>query len=180
MTSLEALLKEGTKVLEEKKIQEARLDAWLLLEYVTGVSRALYFADPKKAVEEEKAEEYRKLIVLRAGHIPLQHITHQAYFMGFEFYVDENVLVPRQDTETLVEKALEILENQEKPRILDMCTGSGCILLSLLAMKEGASGTGADISPLALKVAKQNAKGLNVADRAEFVESDLFLSTFFA
>ena len=71
MTSLEALLKEGTKVLEEKKIQEARLDAWLLLEYVTGVSRALYFADPKKAVEEEKAEEYRKLIVLRAGHIPL-------------------------------------------------------------------------------------------------------------
>ena len=81
MTSLEALLKEGTKVLEEKKIQEARLDAWLLLEYVTGVSRALYFADPKKAVEEEKAEEYRKLIVLRAGHIPLQHITHQAYFM---------------------------------------------------------------------------------------------------
>lgn len=180
MTSLEALLKEGTKVLEEKKIQEARLDAWLLLEYVTGVSRALYFADPKKAVEEEKAEEYRKLIVLRAGHIPLQHITHQAYFMGFEFYVDENVLVPRQDTETLVEKALEILENQEKPRILDMCTGSGCILLSLLAMKEGASGTGADISPLALKVAKQNAKGLNVADRAEFVESDLFLSPFFA
>ena len=125
MTSLEALLKEGTKVLEEKKIQEARLDAWLLLEYVTGVSRALYFADPKKAVEEEKAEEYRKLIVLRAGHIPLQHITHQAYFMGFEFYVDENVLVPRQDTEALVEKALEILENQEKPRILDMCTGSG-------------------------------------------------------
>ena len=163
MTSLEALLKEGTKVLEEKKIQEARLDAWLLLEYVTGVSRALYFADPKKAVEEEKAEEYRKLIVLRAGHIPLQHITHQAYFMGFEFYVDENVLVPRQDTETLVEKALEILENQEKPRILDMCTG-----------------TGADVSPLALKVAKQNAKGLNVADRAEFVESDLFLSPFFA
>ena len=180
MTSLEALLKEGTKVLEEKKIQEARLDAWLLLEYVTGVSRALYFADPKKAVEEEKAEEYRKLIVLRAGHIPLQHITHQAYFMGFEFYVDENVLVPRQDTEALVEKALEILENQEKPRILDMCTGSGCILLSLLAMKEGASGTGADVSPLALKVAKQNAKGLNVADRAEFVESDLFLSPFFA
>ena len=180
MTSLEALLKEGTKVLEEKKIQEARLDAWLLLEYVTGVSRALYFADPKKPVEEEKAEEYRQMIGLRASHIPLQHITHQAFFMGFEFYVDENVLVPRQDTETLVEKALEILKDQEKPRILDMCTGSGCILLSLLAMKEGASGTGADVSPLALKVAKQNAEGLNVADRAEFVESDLFLSPFFA
>lgn len=98
--------------------------------------------------------------------------------MGFEFYVDENVLVPRQDTETLVEKALEILENQEKPRILDMCTGSGCILLSLLAMKEGHPEQALTFPLLALKVAKQNAKGLNVADRAEFVESDLFLSPF--
>ena len=179
MTSLEALLKEGTKVLEEKKIQEARLDAWLLLEYVTGVSRALYFADPKKAVEEEKAEEYRKLIVLRAGHIPLQHITHQAYFMGFEFYVDENVLVPRQDTETLVEKALEILENQEKPRILDMCTGSGCILLSFLMERPDAVGTGVDISEGALAVAKQNRVHLQLEDRAEFVQSDLFSGGYF-
>lgn len=180
MISLEALLKEGTAVLEKNKIQEARLDAWLLLEYVTGVSRALYFADPKEEASEEKAETYRQLISLRASHIPLQHITHQAYFMGFEFYVDENVLVPRQDTETLVEKALEILKEQEKPRILDMCTGSGCILLSLLALKEEASGMGADVSPGALLVAKRNAEALNVADRAEFVESDLFLSPFFA
>ena len=179
MISLEALLKEGTTVLEENKIQEARLDAWLLLEYVTGISRALYYADPGKMLEKEKAEEYRQLIRQRAEHIPLQHITHQAYFMGFEFYVNENVLIPRQDTETLVEKALEILQRQDKPRILDMCTGSGCILLSILAMKENAIGTGADVSDKALLVAKRNAEGLNVADRAEFVESDLFLSPFF-
>ena len=179
MISLDALLKEGTTVLEENKIQEARLDAWLLLEYVTGISRALYYADPGKMLEKEKAEEYRQLIRQRAEHIPLQHITHQAYFMGFEFYVNENVLIPRQDTETLVEKALEILQRQDKPRILDMCTGSGCILLSILAMKENAIGTGADVSDKALLVAKRNAEGLNVADRAEFVESDLFLSPFF-
>lgn len=179
MISLEALLKEGTTVLEENKIQEARLDAWLLLEYVTGISRALYYADPGKMLEKEKAEEYKQLIRQRAEHIPLQHITHQAYFMGFEFYVNENVLIPRQDTETLVEKALEILQGQDKPRILDMCTGSGCILLSILAMKENAIGTGADVSDKALLVAKRNAEGLNVADRAEFVESDLFLSPFF-
>ena len=179
MISLEALLKEGTTVLEENKIQEARLDAWLLLEYVTGISRALYYADPGKMPEKEKAEEYRQLIRQRAEHIPLQHITHQAYFMGFEFYVNENVLIPRQDTETLVEKALEILQGQDKPRVLDMCTGSGCILLSILAMKENAIGTGADVSDKALLVAKRNAEGLNVADRAEFVESDLFLSPFF-
>ena len=179
MISLEALLKEGTTVLEENKIQEARLDAWLLLEYVTGISRALYYADPGKMPEKEKAEEYRQLIRQRAEHIPLQHITHQAYFMGFEFYVNENVLIPRQDTETLVEKALEILQGQDKPRVLDMCTGSGCILLSILAMKENAIGTGADVSDKALLVAKRNAEGLNVADRAEFVESDLFSSPFF-
>ena len=115
MTSLETLLKEGTKVLEQQKIQEAGLDAWLLLEYVTGVSRAFYFAHSDDVIEEEKAEEYRNLIQKRAEHIPLQHITHQAYFMGFEFYVNENVLVPRQDTETLVEKALELLKGKKAP-----------------------------------------------------------------
>ena len=178
--TLRNLYQSGTEKLEKAGIREAKLDAWYLLEYKTGISRAVFFADPDREVEEEKAESYQKDICTRARRIPLQHITGEQEFMGLNFKVNENVLVPRQDTETLVEKALEILENQEKPRILDMCTGSGCILLSLLAMKEGASGTGADISPLALKVAKQNAKGLNVADRAEFVESDLFLSPFFA
>lgn len=179
MTSLETLLKEGTKVLEQHEIQEARLDAWLLLEYVTGVSRAFYFAHSDDVVEEKKATAYRKAIAKRAEHVPLQHITHQACFMGFEFYVNENVLVPRQDTETLVEKALEILKGRKSPRILDMCTGSGCILLSLLALTEAAHGVGADVSPMALQVAKKNADSLGVADRADFVESDLFLAPFF-
>ena len=157
MTSLETLLKEGTKVLEQHKIQEARLDAWLLLEYVTGMNRAFYFAHSADGIEEEKADRYRELIWKRAGHIPLQHITHQAYFMGFEFYVNQNVLVPRQDTETLVEKALEVMKGKKTPGILDMCTGSGCILLSLLALTGDAYGVGADVSPLALQVADKNA-----------------------
>lgn len=179
MTSLETLLKEGTKVLEQQKIQEAGLDAWLLLEYVTGVSRAFYFAHSDDVIEEEKAEEYRNLIQKRAEHIPLQHITHQAYFMGFEFYVNENVLVPRQDTETLVEKALELLKGKKAPEILDMCTGSGCILLSLLALMQDACGVGVDISPQALLVAEKNARNLEVDKRARLVESDLFSSPFF-
>lgn len=90
MTSLEILLKEGTKVLEQHKIQEARLDAWLLLEYVTGMNRAFYFAHSADGMDEEKADRYRELIRKRAAHVPLQHITHQAYFMGFEFYVNQN------------------------------------------------------------------------------------------
>ena len=179
MTSLETLLKEGTKVLEQHKIQEARLDAWLLLEYVTGMNRAFYFAHSADGIEEEKADRYRELIRKRAAHVPLQHITHQAYFMGFEFYVNQNVLVPRQDTETLVEKALEVMKGKKTPGILDMCTGSGCILLSLLALTGDAYGVGADVSPLALQVANKNAVSLEVSDRAVFVESDLFSSAFF-
>ena len=179
MMSLEALLKEGTKVLEEHELQEARLDAWLLLEYVTGVNRAFYFAHSDDQVAEEKVTAYREAVAKRASHVPLQHITHQAWFMGYEFYVNQNVLAPRQDTETLVEKALEILKGKNAPRILDMCTGSGCILLSLLALKEDAYGVGVDVSRPALQVAERNAAGLQVADRAELVESDLFLSPFF-
>lgn len=179
MTSLETLLKEGTKVLEQHKIQEARLDAWLLLEYVTGMNRAFYFAHSADGMDEEKADRYRELIRKRAAHVPLQHITHQAYFMGFEFYVNQNVLVPRQDTETLVEKALEVMKGKKTPGILDMCTGSGCILLSLLALTGDAYGVGADVSPLALQVADKNAVSLEVSDRAVFVESNLFSSAFF-
>ena len=180
MTSLETLLKEGTKVLEQHKIQEARLDAWLLLEHVTGMNRAFYFAHSADGMDEEKADRYWELIRKRAAHVPLQHITHQAYFMGFEFYVNQNVLVPRQDTETLVEKALEVMKGKKTPRILDMCTGSGCILLSLLALTGDAYGVGADVSPLALQVADKNAVSLEVSDRAVFVESNLFSSAFFS
>ena len=179
MTSLETLLKEGTKVLEQHKIQEARLDAWLLLEYVTGMNRAFYFAHSADGMDEEKADRYRELIRKRAAHVTLQHITHQAYFMGFEFYVNQKLLFPRQDTETLVEKALEVMKGKKTPRILDMCTGSGCILLSLLALTGDAYGVGADVSPLALQVADKNAVSLEVSDRAVFVESNLFSSAFF-
>ena len=115
-----------------------------------------------------------ELISRRAGHIPLQHLTHQAFFMGYEFYVDENVLVPRQDTETLTESALECMETEKNPHILDMCTGSGCILISLLKEREDAYGTGVDLSEGALKVAVRNAQTLGVEERAEFIKSDLF------
>ena len=180
MMTLETLLKEGTKILKEKEIQDAALDAWLLLEYVTSKSRAYYFAHQEETVEEEKAVQYRNLIGQRAKHIPLQHLTHQACFMGFEFYVNENVLIPRQDTEVLVEKALEILKERKAPKILDMCTGSGCILLSILGLKEDARGTGADISEEALKVAGRNAAALKIEEKAQFIESDLFSHPFFA
>lgn len=139
--TLTGLLKKGQMILAQAGIKEAGLDAWLLLEYVTGKSRAYYFAYGEESVTESVAERYLELISRRAGHIPLQHLTHQAFFMGHEFYVDKNVLVPRQDTETLVESALECMKAVKNPYILDMCTGSGCILISILKERADAHGT---------------------------------------
>lgn len=172
--TLTGLLKKGQTILAQAGIEEAGLDAWLLLEYITGKSRAYYFAHGEECVTNENADRYLKLIHRRADHIPLQHLTHQAFFMGYEFYVDDQVLVPRQDTETLVEAGLECMREKNSPRILDMCTGSGCILLSLLKEIPDAVGTGVDLSHQALEVAKRNAVSLEVTDRAAFIKSDLF------
>ena len=103
--TLQMIYKEGAETLEHAWIPDAKLDAWYLLEYVTGISWASYFGDPKREVPEEQAESYREVILRRAGHIPLQHITGEQEFMGYSFLVNPDVLIPRQDTETLTEEA---------------------------------------------------------------------------
>lgn len=180
MKTLDGLLKDGIAVLEASGNGEARLDAWLLLEYVTKISRAYFFAHSDEEVTEETAERYQELCQKRAQHIPLQHLTNQAFFMGYEFFVNEYVLIPRQDTEILVEEAEKRLQNVENKEILDMCTGSGCILLSILADMEKLRGTGVDISREALDVAEKNARNLKVEERVQFIESNLFLGDFFS
>lgn len=175
----EALLKEGQEILEDAGIEEAGLDAWLLLEYESGKNRAYYFAHCKEEAEEGIKAPYMEKIQRRAERMPLQHLTHQGYFMGYEFYVNENVLVPRQDTEILVEEALSLIKEKESPQILDMCTGSGCILLSLLLEREDAKGTGADLSEKALCVAEKNRETYHLEERSELIKSDLFQSEYF-
>ena len=115
----------GQEQLKKAGIDDAILDAWYLLEFVTGVSRAVYFLDNNKQLGEEREKKYCDYVTRRAAHIPLQHITGTQEFMGFEFCVNEHVLVPRQDTEALVESVLENLKPGRD--MLDMCTGSGCI-----------------------------------------------------
>lgn len=168
--TLQMIYKEGAEILEHAGIPDAKLDAWYLLEYVTGISRASYFGDPKREVPKEQAESYREVILRRAGHIPLQHITGEQEFMGYPFLVNPDVLIPRQDTETLVEEALKMAAPGMKA--LDMCTGSGCILISLLKLCPGLLGTGCDISQKALETARENARRLDV--EAEWIQSDLF------
>lgn len=186
MTIKEAC-REGERRLRAAGIEEAALDAWYLLEFVTGISRAVYFADGSRLMDEEQEKTYFSLIDKRKTRIPLQHLTGVQEFMGLEFRVNEHVLIPRQDTETLVEAALDYLNKKpwnqdnlenvafQEQRILDMCTGSGCILLSLMRLAQNPEtirGIGADLSGEALKVAETNAGHLGVA--ADFVQTDLF------
>ncbi|MDY4671210.1 MAG: peptide chain release factor N(5)-glutamine methyltransferase [Oliverpabstia sp.] len=172
MSTWREALKEGEERLLRAGIPEGKYDAWALMEFAFAMEKSYYFLHEDDRIEEEQLEAYRKLIAKREKRIPLQQILGSAWFMGYEFYVNDQVLIPRFDTEILVEEAGKLLKPEMK--ILDLCTGSGCILLSLLAEHRELKikGTGVDISPPALAVAKENRKRLQV--EAEFVESDLF------
>lgn len=178
ISTFQTIYREGKEQLELSGVPDADLDAWYLLEFVTGISKARYYGNPEAGMEEEEVLRYRDVIRQRAERIPLQHITGEQEFMGFSFQVNEHVLIPRQDTETLVEEALGVLK--PKMEILDLCTGSGCILLSLLKLGEkqgiaGLKGTGADISREALKVAEENGRRLEIpGDQLAWVRGDLF------
>lgn len=166
---------EGKKTLEKAGIADSRADAWLLMEYVTGMTRAVYFLRETEEMPKDQAARYREMIQRRAQHIPLQHITHEAWFYGLKLYVDSYVLTPRQDTEVLVEEVLleaGKMQADGRFRILDMCTGSGCILLALLSVLKEAEGTGADLSEEALAVAERNSRELDIP--ALWKISDLF------
>lgn len=172
MTTIRELWETGTELLEKSGIEEARLDAWLLLEFRLGISRSAYWTDPERPVSAQDQEQVMELYRRRAQRIPLQHVTGEAWFYGRRFLVNENVLIPRQDTEILVEETLKRLEGQSRPFIVDLCTGSGCILLTLLKEREDASGLGVDISEEALKMAAENAR-LTGAERAVFSRLDV-------
>ena len=166
----------GIEMLEKAGVIDARIDARLLLEFVCGTSQHDLLLNGNREVKEEDEAAYKACISRRSERIPLQHITGVQSFMGFDFAVNEHVLTPRQDTEVLVEETLKVLKPGMK--VLDMCTGSGCILLSLLALSEGCKGVGADISKEALQVACQNHSKIETQCGEElaatFVESDLF------
>lgn len=152
------IYEEGREALRGAGIPEAELDARLLLEYVCGTDRNTLLVHGDREVASPEQERYLRLIQGRADRVPLQYLTGSQEFMGLEFSVNRKTLIPRQDTEILVEEALRNLH--DGMRVLDLCTGSGCILISLLAFSNNCQGVGADISPEALEVAEGNARRL--------------------
>lgn len=167
--------KAGAARLREAGIEEAELDARLLLEFVCGTDRNTLLVHGDREVSSEEYGRYEALVTARAAHTPLQHLTGEQEFMGLTFLVNDKVLVPRQDTEVLVEEALKNLH--DGMRILDLCTGSGCILLSLLQYSNDCVGVGVDLSVEALAVARENYARLR-KERPEmeavFLDGDLF------
>lgn len=161
----------GAAILADAGITDAEYDSFALLEYITGMDRTAYILNGSKSVPEDIAERYDAVIDRRSSHIPLQHITGQAWFYGRSFNVNSDVLVPRQDTEVLVSEALKVIN--AKDSVLDMCTGSGCIIITLALEKKLGRALGADISEAALKVASGNREKLG-ADDVTFVKSNIF------
>lgn len=180
--SLKNAYKEGKEILAKAGITEADLDAWYLLEFVTGITKARYYMDPDQSMDPEAWKKYKEYLEKRRNHIPLQHITGSQEFMGLEFLVNEHVLIPRQDTEVLVEEALEMNETRDiQIKRLFATVGyvyrSGCILLSVMHYAEQKGifieGTGVDFSEQVLMVAQKNEKHLRSTKKDENGKSEL-------
>lgn len=173
------IIKKAIDILSEEGISDALTDAWLLSEYCLGINKQKYYMDMNIQIEEADYEKYMKCVERRKNHIPLQYITGIQEFMGLTFKVNEHVLIPRQDTELLVEKAMKAVEKIKKSRgtndeikVLDMCTGSGCIAVSVAKFCEKTKVTAVDISMETLRVARENAENNKV--EIDFIQSDLF------
>lgn len=172
------LVKQGQLNLFKAGINDHDYDAWILVEKICRISRTEYFAKMQEEVPDDIKEEFFKAIKKRTTHYPLQYIVGEWEFMGLPFKVNENVLIPRQDTELLVEKTINVINedfNTEKSeiKVLDMCTGSGCIAISIADMVPNIKVTAVDLSVNALKIAKKNAD-LNKVTNISFINSDLF------
>ena len=167
--TFEGALEYGKEILQKAGVSDVDLDAWYLMEYVCKMDKSRYYLVSGDEMADEKFLEYELLLRKRAERVPLQYITGSQEFMGLEFKVNSHVLIPRQDTETLVEEALKVLEPGME--VLELCTGSGCVMISLLKQKE-ICGTASDISKQALLIAKENARTNQV--EMGLVRSDLF------
>lgn len=169
MSTYKELLHKAKTMLLEQEIPDGDLDAWYLMSYVFNINRTDYLLHGDDFVQEEKVNLYLSYVKDRAKRVPLQHLTGTQEFMGLEFLVSKDVLIPRQDTEGLVEEILKVCKDKS---VLDMCTGSGCIIISLAKLGNLESACGVDISEQALTIAKQNAVKLGA--EVEFLQSDLF------
>lgn len=172
--NIEEILKKEINNLKQNNIENSTLKVKILLANILNVKKEYLLIHSEEEVKQEDKIKYENNINELIKGKPLQYITNKQEFMGLNFYVDENVLIPQPDTEILVEKAIEIAETTQKNKILDMCTGSGCIAISLAKNINNAQIIATDISNNALNVANKNAINHNVENKIKFINSDMF------
>lgn len=167
-------LREASQALEARGVPESRREAGSLLSFVIGKDRTFLISHADNQLEEAEVDRFREVVARRAEGEPLQYITGVQDFYGREFRVTPDVLIPRPETELLVEAALEVIANVQGPSICDVGTGSGCIAVTLLCERTDARAVAVDVSEAALNVAAQNAHAFDVGDRIELKLSDCF------
>lgn len=173
MTIMEAI-KKGMIELKNENIESPKMKSRLLMQYILNKPRQYIIVNDMEEINQNKEKEYFNLIKRMREGVPLEHITHQKEFMKLNFFVNENVLIPRQDTEILVEEVIDIAKKNNAKKILDICTGSGAIAVSLAKYLPQSEITAIDISSEALKVAKKNAITNEVENQITFINSDMF------
>ena len=171
MSSYRNVYEQAVKTLTVAQVPDAKVDAWYLFEHSTGVSRASYFLKSEEEMPLEQQNVFQGFIEKRIQRVPVQYIIGNQDFMGFSFFVSPSTLIPRQDTEVLVE---EVCRYANGKKVLDLCTGTGCIIISLAKLCELECAVGTDISVEAIETAKKNAKQLEA--NVTFYSGDLFLA----
>ena len=167
-------IRKGMIILKNNNVTEPNIKARMIMQYVLNKPREYLMIYDDEILKLRQEVNYFKAIKKLSQGIPLQHITNMQEFMKMRFYVDENVLIPRQDTEILVEEVIRIAKKINAKKILDLCTGSGAIAVSLAKYIKNSEITAVDISKNALNIAKLNAKNNEVEEKITFIQSDLF------
>jgi len=171
--NIQSAVIEGTSVLKNKSIISAQLDTEILMAKALGKSREYIILNHDKVLNIENLEYFKKLVHERATRKPIAYLLNKKFFWKSEFYVNKKTLIPRPDTEIIIEQILKVTEHKNYLKILDIGVGSGCILLTILKERKNFYGTGIDISKDSLKVSKINAKKLFVEERIKFYKSDV-------
>jgi release factor glutamine methyltransferase len=170
---INSLIKQGSKILKKQNIDSHQIDAELLLSKAIRKDRVFLLTNDEYKVSQKETSDYLNFILRRKHHEPLSYIIKRKEFWSLGYNVNHNVLIPRPETETIVEQVVRRFKGKGSLNILDIGTGSGCILLSILKELKNSYGTGIDKSFKALTIAKKNSRKLNLMQRAKFIHCDV-------
>ena len=171
--NIQSAIIEGATILKNKSINSAKLDSEILLASVIDKDRKYLILNNDQNIKEKNLIHFQKLINKRSFREPIAYLTNKKHFWNYKFFVTKDTLIPRPDTELIVEQILKLTKSKTKMKILDIGVGSGCILLTILKERKNFYGVGVDISKKCLNISKINAKNLEVSSRVKFFKSDV-------